>query len=247
MTGFDGLMLARVVKFHPHDGSCDCALYASGARVTAVPVLCGMVSSSSGVVDFHQPEGVGFDGPTSGKRDIIAVLGAVSGQPVVIGFLAPPVSQVLFQRENFRVDRHASDVYSTIDKDGNVELAHPSGTFLRIATDPEHEDLAGQDYDRQWAISRNTAKAPWVSLTVANGGAVKASLRISPTGDVTLANEGDITVESAGSVSITAPTVTVNADVAINGGSLTHNGVNVGDTHVHGGVVPGPADTGAPS
>lgn len=34
--------------------------------------------------------------------------------------------------------------------------------------------------------------------------------------------------------------------VAITSPSLTHNGVNVGDTHVHGGILPGPADTDVP-
>lgn len=43
------------------------------------------------------------------------------------------------------------------------------------------------------------------------------------------------------SVSITS------SGVAITGGMLTHNGVNVGSTHVHTAVMPGPANTGAPA
>jgi len=35
--------------------------------------------------------------------------------------------------------------------------------------------------------------------------------------------------------------------VAISGGSVTHNGTNIGDTHTHGGVAPGPGNTGAPN
>lgn len=38
----------------------------------------------------------------------------------------------------------------------------------------------------------------------------------------------------------------IEAPVEIRGASLTHNGTNVGDTHVHGDVMPGPADTGLP-
>lgn len=34
--------------------------------------------------------------------------------------------------------------------------------------------------------------------------------------------------------------------VAITGGTLTHNGVNIGSDHVHGGVIPGEADTAGP-
>lgn len=41
--------------------------------------------------------------------------------------------------------------------------------------------------------------------------------------------------------------VTINSGgVAVVGGSLTHNGVNVGDSHAHSGIIPGPANTGGP-
>ncbi|WP_160009758.1 phage baseplate assembly protein [Rhizobium sp. 18055] len=35
--------------------------------------------------------------------------------------------------------------------------------------------------------------------------------------------------------------------VDITGGHVRHNGKNIGDTHVHGGIVPGSADTDVPS
>ncbi|MBD9445754.1 MULTISPECIES: phage baseplate assembly protein [unclassified Rhizobium] len=34
--------------------------------------------------------------------------------------------------------------------------------------------------------------------------------------------------------------------VAITGGTITHNGKNIGDTHIHGGVVPGGGTTDVP-
>lgn len=37
-----------------------------------------------------------------------------------------------------------------------------------------------------------------------------------------------------------------SAGVAISGGQVTHNGKNIGDTHQHSGIQPGPANTGAP-
>lgn len=40
--------------------------------------------------------------------------------------------------------------------------------------------------------------------------------------------------------------ITLNGDVQINGGSLKHNGVNVGSTHTHLGVMPGPGATAPP-
>lgn len=41
--------------------------------------------------------------------------------------------------------------------------------------------------------------------------------------------------------------LTVNGNVNLNGGAVTHNGTNIGDTHTHGGVDPGPGNTGAPN
>ena len=46
---------------------------------------------------------------------------------------------------------------------------------------------------------------------------------------------------------INSANATVNADTAIKGGSLKHNGVNVGDSHTHKDVTPGKSPTGKPS
>lgn len=60
-------------------------------------------------------------------------------------------------------------------------------------------------------------------------GGVSGSTRIN--GNITL-ETGDLEVQSG--------------DVAFAGGSLTHNGVNVGSTHVHNGVVAGGDNSGGP-
>nr|BFD39969.1 phage baseplate assembly protein V [Pseudomonas sp. FFPRI_1] len=49
----------------------------------------------------------------------------------------------------------------------------------------------------------------------------------------------------ADSITLTGA-ITLNGDVQINGASLKHNGVNVGSTHVHMGVMPGPGATAIP-
>jgi len=42
--------------------------------------------------------------------------------------------------------------------------------------------------------------------------------------------------------------VTINgAGLSITGGDVTHNGVSIGDTHVHTGVIPGGSNTGEPA
>jgi hypothetical protein len=54
-----------------------------------------------------------------------------------------------------------------------------------------------------------------------------------------------ITITSPGRVTINAPTITLNGDVAAIG-AFTSNGVDISSTHVHGGVSVGGADTGVP-
>jgi phage baseplate assembly protein V len=73
-----------------------------------------------------------------------------------------------------------------------------------------------------------------------------------PTGTVTLQVGGSTAVITDGAITGQADTITLtgqitlNGDVQINGSSLLHNGVNVGSTHTHSGVTPGPGSTGAP-
>ncbi|CAM5772016.1 hypothetical protein LMIY3S_03702 [Labrys miyagiensis] len=81
-----------------------------------------------------------------------------------------------------------------------------------------------------------------------------------PEGDVTLyhyngsevhlANDG-INVNSAGNpinVTVGGVTFKISADgVDIQGGTITHNGKNIGSDHVHTGIQPGPANTGPPA
>lgn len=51
-----------------------------------------------------------------------------------------------------------------------------------------------------------------------------------------------------GVLRLNAATVEINAgQVQIVSSGLTHNGTNVGDTHTHSGVMPGPASTGTPN
>lgn len=56
-------------------------------------------------------------------------------------------------------------------------------------------------------------------------------------------------VIAAGSVlfKVTSAGVEITGPLTINGASVTHNGTNIGDDHVHSGVDPGPASTGGPS
>lgn len=69
-----------------------------------------------------------------------------------------------------------------------------------------------------------------------NGDNVPMHIKI---GETVIAASGD-------GVTITAGNIKLVGDVEIEGGSLTHNGVNVGDDHRHKDVMTGPAVTGPP-
>ena len=73
-----------------------------------------------------------------------------------------------------------------------------------------------------------------------------------PGGTVTIQVGGSSAVVTDSSITGKADTITLtgqitlNGDVQINGASLKHNGVNVGSTHTHLGVMPGPGSTAPP-
>ena len=204
----DSIRIAKVVAVHPESYSVDLVFLDDGMQVAGAQLLSPTASTDAGLFDMPKPSppatGDLHDAQETGKRDTYAVVSFLRHQPVVMGFLFPQVSQLLFDDMNRRVDRHASDVYTTIDGDGNFELFHPSGTYLRIGTAPAHEDLTGKDLDKKWAIGKNTDKAVHVHLGVSNAGSPVASLDIDPSGNVTLANEGNLTATVQGDVSLTA-------------------------------------------
>lgn len=259
------LRKGRVAKVHWEDHSVDVVMADDGSRLAGVQVLSPTASTNTGLNDLPKPATPGsgdvWDRRERTPRDLHAVIGDVDGRPVVLGFLFPQINQVLFEREEFRVDRHASDVYSTIDKNGNLELYHPSGTYFRIGTSSGHEDLTGQDFDHKWKIERNTGAAVHVHLRVSNAGSQVASIDIDPggnlvasfggtanitvTGDTTLTTP-NVTANVSGQVTINSPAVQVNnGTVTVSGGDVIADGISL-KHHVHGGVQGGSGNTGQP-
>lgn len=265
--------IVRVVACHPEANAVDVVVLRTGARVPGVQVLADMAGANHGSGGLVRPAEQDTASPYSAPPDdATAILGAMAyagGLPLLVGFLHPQVSQMLFADRNRFTWRHPSDLYLTATDDGSIELAHPSGTFFRISEAPAHENLTGQDHDQRWAIKRNTGRAPHVRLEVAAAGGVHTTLDIAPGGNISLHCDGNLavdvggnaTVQVAGDASVAVdghlgtqaaswthdgPTI-INGTVAINGGSLTHNGTDVGDTHVHPGVSRGLSSTDPPA
>lgn len=254
--------LARVIKVHWETNSVDLVMSNDGRTISGVRVMTQAASTNTGMHDLPTPE---ENDPlkmksTKKTRDIIAVVSYFNDLPVVLGFLHPRDTQMLFADKERMVYRHASDVYQTIDKDGNIEMRHPSGLYIRIATDPAHEDLTGQDYNKQWAIAKNTDKQVHLHIEQAGGA---ATLDIAPNGAIvvntastlTATAVGAATVTSSTSVTVNAPACTINAqNITLNGNTVVNGSVTVSgdvvaggislDTHTHPDAQGG--DTGAP-
>jgi phage baseplate assembly protein gpV len=218
MRGPQEAKIGIVVAVYPEGNSIDVLLPKTGDQLANVQCIAFTGSNNSGVMDL--PEiGLPVDNTRwnmqvilTAPRIVRAIIQNIDGMPICMGFLLPQLTQMTFLRNNFRVSRHASDVYHTINENGDSEWYHPSGTFLRVAASPAHEDLTAQDVDQSWKIAQNTAAAPYVNLVVANAGAQVAEIEVDPSGNITINHNGNLTVTTKGNADVTvAGTTTVNS------------------------------------
>ena len=228
------LDLARVTAARPGSHAVDIEFLRDGRRVAGVQCMTPFGGTDFGSSGLVSPQEEGFGKNNNGSRDVFAVVAFLNDHPLVLGFLFPQVCQVLFDELGRMVYRHPSDVYLTIDAEGNTELAHPSGAFIRLGGSPGHEDLTGKDFDGVWKISRNTDKAVHIHVEQAGG---KASVDIAPSGKVEAKSVESITldapmlylkgtVEQTGGPSTWAQTMTVETDVIGGGKSLVNHAHN---------------------
>jgi hypothetical protein len=216
------LSLAKVVKIHPESHAIDVEFMEDGRRVAGVQVLSSVAGGDFGHTDMSDPDTTGYGAKKSNTRDIYAVVDFIRDIPVSIGFLYPQVAQCLFKDVNRKIYRHSSDVYETIDGSGNAEFAHPSGSYLRIGTSYEHEDLSSKDYDKKWKISKNIDKPVYFHIDLKNNGEHKASITITPSGNVKVHSLGHVAVHCDGKASIDAGgdvQVKAGADLKVHAGN----------------------------
>lgn len=266
--------LGRVAAVHPEDHSVDLVMTDDGTQLVGVQVMSVNGSTKTGLADLPVPampaSGNVWDLTQQTDQDVLAVVAKVGNRTYVRGFLLPQINQMTFATPGRRIDRHGSDVYEMIEPNGDYEHYHPSGTYVRIAASPAHQDLTGQDYDGLWKIGNNTSAAVHYHITVANAGAQVADIDIDPSGNVAVQCNGnvaatiggDLTATVTGATSITstgdatlkAPTITLDAstvacthDLSVGGsvtaaGNVTGGGISL-TAHTH--PVSG-SSTGAP-
>jgi len=213
---------AIVVACHPEDNSVDLVMCDDGARLSGVPVMAHSASARSGSVDMPEmPSKTGEDKWNITKRHgqdmeaLVAVMGR--GNPIVVGFLYPQISQMTFKDAKRKFSRHQSDVYHTIDGNGNMELYHPSGAYVRIAESLDHEDLEKKNFDENLSLDRNKDKK--VGMRVSLGG-VKIDIK-----------DGVVTIDAK--------------KVVVPNGDVLAGSVSLKD-HIHTGVRSGPNVSGPP-
>jgi hypothetical protein len=226
----------RVAAVHPEDYSVDLVMVDNGEQMVGVQVLTPHASTNTGSAQLPNPalpaSGNKWDLTQQTDRDVTAAVLTFGNSSVVIGFRFPQICQMLFADLDRVVNRTPSDVYTTTDGAGNFEFAHPSGTYFRVGTSPAHEDLTGRDFDKQWAIKKNTGAAVHAHLQVANAGAVMATFDIDPSGNVTLTHNGNLSVNTTGAANVTvtgaatikSPSVTIDSPMTHVTGAMTVDG-----------------------
>lgn len=221
-----------VVETHHKDHSVDLVMADDGSRLVGVQVLTSNGSKRSGNVDMPEvkPAGDKWNITKEHGQDMKAIVAFVGRHPVVVGFLFPQVNQMLLKDPKVRRFRHQSDVETMIDGNGNVQVTHPCGTYIRIGEDPEPDKLVGKFVDKS-KTDRNTGRQVHVRigmaggtavLTITPGGAVTlttvSTVDVVATGNITLSTDaafainaaGPITVQSGASIQLTAPRIDWN-------------------------------------
>lgn len=209
-----------VVEVHPEDHSVDLVMADDGSRLIGVQILTPNGSTRTGTVDLPEipKRSDKWDITEQTGQDMLAVVGYVGGNPVVTGFLYPQVNQMTHTDPKLKMTRHQSDVIHTVDGDGNIQLAHPSGLYIRIGAEPDKTDYAGKNADEDSAVDRNTSTTPYVRLYMAGG---KAVLTIAPDGAVSLTTETTVDVEAQGNISVTThadASLSADGDITVTAG-----------------------------
>ncbi len=214
-----------VVATHPEDHSVDLVMTDNGARLIGVQVMTPNGSTRSGTVDLPAVPAKKdkWDITRQTGQDMIAMVDTVGRSPVVTGFLYPQVNQMLSKDPRRFSYRHQSDVQMGIDGDGNIQIDHPSGTYIRIGEAADREETAGANADGNAKADRNTGRKVNVRIGLA-GGAL--TLTMTPDGDLNIECEGAIAMKAKGDISFETEgefRATATGDAKINGANVRLN------------------------
>jgi hypothetical protein len=194
------IRIGKVLAVQRHAHTVD-LIFLNGLVVRAVPVASGWGGSAFGFTGLmapyrdsetlsrktypEAPNPVQTTRPaanTEVPRDIYAVVASIDGSSrgdsghVVIGFLYPQVSEMMFSADqvdgegrklfqDFLLVRHPSDLEVMVDEWGGLRAQHPTLAILAMLNAPPFVpgstgrlDLTKQDYDQLYEIRANTAR-----------------------------------------------------------------------------------------
>lgn len=195
------MLLARVLDAHPESHAVDVEMLQTGQRFAAVQVLSPSAGGDFGLSGLVKPkEGDQW------REKILAAVAFLDGVPVVVGFLYPQVSQMLFEDKERAIVRHQSDVHVTIDGKGNTDIVHPSGAFLSISEGGKPANLDGKDYDRVWAKRKNTDRPVYIAAEIPN----KCKVVLSPDGNVEIWALREVLIHAGEHIALRAPRIDLN-------------------------------------
>lgn len=201
-----------VVATHPEDYSVDLVMSDNGARLVGVQVMTPTGSTRTGSVDLpHVPErGDKWDVTEETDQEMIALVGTVGGVPVVTGFLYPQINQMLSKDPNLKLARHQSDVSWMIDGEGNIQLDHPGGAYIRIGEKADHVDMAGKNADANSKADRNTGRKVNVRIGLADN---MVEVTMTPDGDMKVSLKRNMEFDADGRMRMTTKkTFDIEAD-----------------------------------
>lgn len=195
------MTLARVLEVHPESHAVDVEMLQDGKRLSGVQVLSPSAGGDFGLSGLGRP----VKGDEWRER-ILAAVAFLDRVPVVVGFLYPQVSQMLFEDKERAVARHQSDVYVTVDGKGNTEVVHPSGPYIVMSETGAPTALAGRDYDKVWKTRRNAGRKVWIVANIPG----QARISMSPEGDIEIWAKRNIAITAGQHIGLKAPRIDLN-------------------------------------
>ena len=193
------IRLARVTRVWPEGQALDCIFLDTGDYGRGVQVMSPYAGSDFGFSGVPAPEKEG-DAPNmtnnGDQRTILAVVACLSGISICLGYLHPAGGEMTFakdQHKNRLIERHTSDFYRTINDDGDLDMVHPSGAFLRLGSGSTPDVLDRKDFRKKWQLKHNKTKKPAMTLHTSG-----SDLSLSETGLVAKGKEATLTMDSSG-------------------------------------------------
>jgi hypothetical protein len=200
-----------------------------------------------------------IDMPVLRDVSIIIPYAAVAGYSLTFSISPGDPAWIMFSERSIDNWQESGSVSNPVDP-VTARTHSLSDPVALVGLIPDPNVIA--NYQADAIEMRNADRSHRVTVSGSGVDAVagSASMNLCPDGSITLSNgTASITLNAAGQVQITAPgglsaiTSPGGASFSIGaagsgftGGTLNHDGVNVGNDHVHSGVEPGPGTTGGP-